>query len=105
MSHPTFIDLFAGCGELSPGLLSSVRERILAVEKAPGAFRTFLHNLLQERIIERPRQQPVCRHWPDEIEVRAWGIDSLVGTHALHLQELHGNVAPGEVLMKIHTGV
>jgi DNA (cytosine-5)-methyltransferase 1 len=41
-----FIDLFAGCGGLSLGLMSAGWRGLLAVEKDPLAFETLKHNLI-----------------------------------------------------------
>ncbi len=90
-SHPTFVDLFAGCGGLSLGLLSAGWKGVLAVEKSQDAFRTFSHNLLENNT-ERPPQQPIYSHWPDDIEKQAWDIDRFLETHTMHLQELQGKV-------------
>ena len=45
-SKPTFVDLFAGCGGLSLGLLKAGWSGVLAVEKDPLAFKTIEHNLI-----------------------------------------------------------
>jgi DNA (cytosine-5)-methyltransferase 1 len=41
----TFVDLFAGCGGLSLGLIQSGGTGLLAVEKSPNAFETLYSNL------------------------------------------------------------
>ena len=45
-SRPSFVDLFAGCGGLSLGLLKAGWSGILAIEKDPLAFKTIEHNLI-----------------------------------------------------------
>ena len=40
-----FIDLFAGCGGLSLGLMNAGLEGIFAIEKTEDAFKTLIHNL------------------------------------------------------------
>lgn len=45
----TFIDLFAGCGGLSLGLLSAGWEGVFAIEKNKDAFSTLRHNLIGKR--------------------------------------------------------
>tara|TARA_Y100000590_G_C15069533_1_gene769489 strand:+ start:212 stop:433 length:222 start_codon:yes stop_codon:yes gene_type:complete len=48
-SYPlSFIDLFAGCGGFSLGLMKSGLQAVLAVEKSPDAFQTLKFNLLDE---------------------------------------------------------
>jgi len=53
MSHEnkqlTFIDLFAGCGGLSLGLMQAGWKGLFAVEKSPDAFRTLKENLVAGR--------------------------------------------------------
>ena len=45
-SRPSFVDLFAGCGGLSLGLLKAGWSGVLAIEKDPLAFKTIEHNLI-----------------------------------------------------------
>lgn len=47
---PLFIDLFAGCGGLSLGLIKSGFQGMFAVEKNKDAFNTLYHNLNKEKI-------------------------------------------------------
>ncbi len=42
-----FVDLFAGCGGLSLGLLNAGWKGYFAVEKSPDAFSTLKHNLIK----------------------------------------------------------
>ncbi len=49
MNKPSFIDLFAGCGGLSLGLINAGWRGLFAIEKTPDAFRTFKHNLCDKR--------------------------------------------------------
>jgi site-specific DNA-cytosine methylase len=60
MSSTAFVDLFAGSGGFSLGLLSAGWEGVLAIEKAPDAFRTFSHNLLENNT-ECPQHEPLPR--------------------------------------------
>lgn len=46
MHSHSFIDLFAGCGGLSLGLIKSGWKGVFAVEKTPDAFATFKYNLI-----------------------------------------------------------
>ena len=50
---PSFIDLFAGCGGLSLGLLKAGWSGILAIEKDPMAFKTIRHNLVEPEACPR----------------------------------------------------
>ena len=45
-----FIDLFAGCGGLSLGLMNAGLEGIFAIEKTEDAFKTLIHNLDHKKI-------------------------------------------------------
>ena len=55
-----FMDLFAGCGGLSLGLVQAGWRGELAVEKSPDAFKTIQANLLQNR-------SPEYFSWPKTI--------------------------------------
>lgn len=44
-----FIDLFAGCGGLSLGLITAGCKGVFAVEKSPLAFSTLKHNLIDNK--------------------------------------------------------
>ena len=48
--RPLFIDLFAGCGGLSLGLIKSGFQGVFAIEKNKDAFNTLYHNLNKDRI-------------------------------------------------------
>ncbi len=45
MQTYNFIDLFAGCGGLSLGLINAGFEGLFAIEKTEDAFLTLKHNL------------------------------------------------------------
>jgi len=57
MSAYTFIDLFSGCGGLSLGLMNAGWQGLFAIEQNSDAFKTLLHNLVEEgeHNIGRPR--------------------------------------------------
>jgi DNA (cytosine-5)-methyltransferase 1 len=46
---PQFIDLFAGCGGLSLGLMEAGWTGLFAIEKSPMAFKTLKHNLIGKK--------------------------------------------------------
>lgn len=48
ISKPTFIDVFAGCGGLSLGLMKSGWNGLFAIEHDENAFKTLKHNLIDE---------------------------------------------------------
>src|SRR5262245_6385631 len=76
----SFIDLFAGCGGLSLGLLRAGGQGILAVEKSDHAFATFRENLL-------PRF-----NWPDWLPQQACSISGLLRRYSDELRSLHGSI-------------
>ena len=45
----TYIDLFAGCGELSLGLHNSGWKGLFAIEKNKDAFKTLEYNLIKNK--------------------------------------------------------
>jgi DNA (cytosine-5)-methyltransferase 1 len=49
---PRFIDLFAGCGGLSLGLMSAGLELDFAIEKSEMAAETFFHNFIRTQVTE-----------------------------------------------------
>ena len=49
MHDLNFIDLFAGCGGLSLGLINAGFEGVFAVEKTEDAFMSLKHNLCDKK--------------------------------------------------------
>jgi DNA (cytosine-5)-methyltransferase 1 len=63
-----YIDLFAGCGGLSLGLMRSGWKGVFAVEKDRFAFSTLKHNLIDKKQhFNWPTWFPVCAHDIDEV--------------------------------------
>jgi DNA (cytosine-5)-methyltransferase 1 len=60
VESPSFIDLFAGCGGLSLGLMKAGWRGVLAVERDPHAFATLRHNL-----IDRQARDGNVFDWPE----------------------------------------
>jgi len=81
----TFVDLFAGCGGLSLGLVQGGWKGLFGIEKDGMAFQTFAHNFLGQ-------SKPVRFAWPSWLEHRAWTIDELLAAHLSHLKSLRGQV-------------
>src|SRR5437762_8467175 len=79
-----FIDLCAGCGGLSLGLLNAGWRGLFAVDKNPLAFSTLSFNLLQ----------PDGLHfdWPDWLPKQPISLESLISTHEMDLKKLRGKV-------------
>lgn len=87
---PVFIDVFAGCGGLSLGLMQSGWKGLFAVEHDANAFQTLGHNLLEERAKHRydwPLWLPktpisvfdLLTNYSEKIAGLAGSVDMLVG--------------------------
>jgi len=67
-SNQKYIDLFAGCGGLSLGLMRCGWKGVFAVEKDSFAFATLQHNLIDKKKHFRwPSWFPICAHDIDEV--------------------------------------
>src|SRR5260221_3020627 len=82
-SKPKYIDLYAGCGGLSLGLMRSGWKGIFAVEKDAFAFATLQHNLITRKKHFR---------WPAWLPVGAHDIDEVISEHKAALRELSSKV-------------
>jgi DNA (cytosine-5)-methyltransferase 1 len=82
-SRPKYIDLYAGCGGLSWGLMRSGWRGVFAVEKDIFAFSTLEHNLIKKK-----------RHfgWPGWLPVGAHDIDEILSKHKAELRKLGSTV-------------
>lgn len=78
-----YIDIFAGCGGLSTGLLKAGWTGLFAVEKNADAFSTLEHNLINKK-----------RHflWPDWLEVKEHDINELIKEHEKDLLDLQEKI-------------
>ena len=81
----TFIDLFAGAGCLSVGLMASGWRGLFAVEKDPMAFETLNHNLIHGR-------GGLQYHWPSWFPKRPFSVGTVAGTYYKELLRLRGKV-------------
>ena len=84
---PKFIDLFAGCGGLSLGLMLSGWKGLFAVEQDSLAFKTLKFNLLES--------EGACTHkyeWPQWLEKGPIEISHFIETHGKDLAKLKGQV-------------
>ena len=79
-----FIDLFAGCGGLSLGLIQAGWSGLFAVEKDPLAFATLKHNLINGKFSGFA--------WPSWLECEEMPISRLLGKHRASLRRLKGTV-------------
>lgn len=84
-----FIDLFAGCGGLSLGLLMSGWKGLFAIEKSPDAFKTLRHNLVDSH--EHNRRMPVI-DWPAWLARQPHEIRAFIKRHRGKLRGLRGSV-------------
>lgn len=84
-----FIDLFAGCGGLSLGLMASGWRGLFAVEQNADAFNTLRHNLIDQdgHNQGRPRFD-----WPAWLEVCSHEIGSFIDEHRARLRGLRKEV-------------
>lgn len=78
-----YIDIFAGCGGLSIGLLNAGWKGLFAIEKNADAFSTLKYNLIDNR-----------KHfmWPTWLPIQACDINEIIKKHAKELQSLQGKV-------------
>ena len=81
----SFVDVFAGCGGLSLGLMRAGWQGLFAVEKDPFAFATLAANL-------PAGQSPLAYDWPPTIARRPWDIHDLLSEHRTTLHGLAGRV-------------
>ncbi len=78
-----YIDLYAGCGGLSFGLMRAGWKGILAVEKDAFAFSTLQHNLIDRKKHFR---------WPVWLPIRAHDINEVLSNYRTQLRSLAGKV-------------
>ncbi|MFC0227947.1 DNA cytosine methyltransferase [Serratia aquatilis] len=85
MSTPSrFIDLFAGCGGLSLGLLYSGWTGLFAVEKSPLAFETLRLNLVDGDKFQFD--------WPEWLHKKSMSCEFLLENYSHQLMKLNGKV-------------
>ena len=84
-SERTFIDLFAGAGCLSLGLMSSGWRGILAVEKNAMAFETLSHNLIEG-------SHGFKYEWPEWFPKKPCTVGRAAGAYRQQLLQLRGTV-------------
>ena len=80
-----FIDLFAGCGGLSLGLMNAGLEGIFAIEKTEDAFKTLIHNLDHKKIKNGYK-------WPIWLPKKNMTTRDLLDNYQSQLQELKDKV-------------
>lgn len=85
----TFIDLFAGCGGLSLGLMNAGWRGLFAIERSPDAFKTLKHNLIDEGEHNRGRS---LFDWPRWVEKKPYEITAFIRSRRSRLRGLRGKV-------------
>ena len=85
MDKKTFIDLFAGCGGLSLGLMQAGWKGVFAIEKSVDAFETFRHNFCQ-------KQSKLKFAWPSWLPCEAMSTEDLLASYTDQLRELKGKI-------------
>lgn len=89
ITAPTFIDLFAGCGGLSLGLMNAGWKGLFAIEKSADAFETLSHNLILGNEVNSKAPSFV---WPVWLRQKNWDISKFLDSHRKQLRRLRGKV-------------
>jgi DNA (cytosine-5)-methyltransferase 1 len=80
---PTYIDLYAGCGGLSLGMMNAGWTGLFAIEKNKDAFSTLKHNLIDNKS---------HFYWPNWLPISTHDIDELIKKYQKQLTKLKGKV-------------
>lgn len=84
LKKPVFVDLFAGCGGLSLGLLQAGWKGCFAIERTDDAFMTYRHNLVDSG--------RYAYDWPAWLPKQAHDIEAFLSHYKDKLSELSGEV-------------
>ena len=84
-SKPTFIDVFAGSGGLSLGLLEAGWKGLLAIEKDRHAFSTLSHNLLSDEYAYQ-------FDWPAWFPKQPTTVDDFLRTYSAKMVSCVGDI-------------
>jgi DNA (cytosine-5)-methyltransferase 1 len=84
-SKPVFVDVFAGCGGLSLGLMQAGWTGLFAIEKDPFAFETLSTNLIS---------QSACYRflWPDWLPKESLCVTEFISDYHARLSEMADHV-------------
>lgn len=85
MTSRRFIDLFAGCGGLSLGLMKAGWQGVFAVEKTHDAFATLEHNFCRE-------DAPYKFDWPEWLPQSAITTQELLSKYSAELKAMRGTI-------------
>jgi DNA (cytosine-5)-methyltransferase 1 len=88
-SHFAFVDLFAGCGGLSLGLMEAGWKGLFAIEQSPDAFKTLKCNLIDRN--EHNQGKPRF-DWPDWLSKSPHEIRDFINSNRRQLRRLRGTV-------------
>lgn len=89
MTKPKFIDLFAGCGGMTLGLMKAGWQGLFAIEKNPMAFETISANFLSLSA----ELNGTKLDWPDSLPKRAIALEELLsGEFREQLDQIAGNL-------------
>ena len=80
-----FVDVFAGCGGLSLGLMQAGWNGIFAIEKSVDAFETLCHNFCQ-------KQSKLKFAWPSWLPCEAMSTEDLLASYSNQLREFRGKI-------------
>ena len=86
---PTFIDLFAGCGGLSLGLMDAGWSGLFAIEKNADAFKTLRHNLVDRGDHNKSK---ILFNWPSWLEIGPIDIRRFYQKNRENIRDLEGKV-------------
>lgn len=82
---PTFVDIFAGCGGLSYGLMAAGWDGLFAIERDSNAFASLNENLIRQ-------EAPMKFSWPKWLPKSPHGIDEVLDSHRESLLALRNKV-------------
>ena len=82
---PTFVDIFAGCGGLSYGLMAAGWDGLFAIERDANAFASLNENLIRQ-------DAPKKFSWPKWLPKAPHGIDEVLVSHRESLLALRNKV-------------
>ncbi|MCB2226685.1 MAG: DNA cytosine methyltransferase [Desulfarculaceae bacterium] len=79
-----FVDLFAGCGGLSLGLMQAGWDGLFAIERSEDAFSSLKFNLIEG--------EKYSFKWPSWLEVKNYEIDEFLKTNRKNLIDMRGEI-------------
>jgi DNA (cytosine-5)-methyltransferase 1 len=82
---PTFVDVFAGCGGLSLGLMQAGWHGLFAIEKNQDAFETLNYNLVQG-------SSPYRYEWPAWLPKKPISVETCLRRYRSNLENLVGEL-------------